>query len=306
MSDALPEITRALNIVLTVAMTIIAACVLLVLSGKASAQARADRYSIRVELPYGSERTRVSVTRALRLRTLAGGCAILAGSLVSAALLFTPLAESPFFIFSTLLPSLVVGTVIGTTLIGVRERLFHPAPDAPRIARARSMRASDYLDPVRRALPWALAAIALVPLAAVGVSALRTPGRVDAVAAPTVGVLALVAVTAFALLPRLERLILAQPQPASDTLELAWDDALRAGAIISLRLSCALAAWFVFSLSVVALWLPTDSPWNALAAQLPTWGMIALQFVYPNDGKPLPAPLHPDWLPRPASAGGPA
>ncbi|MET0811417.1 MAG: hypothetical protein ABWY03_00090 [Microbacterium sp.] len=300
------DFTRALNVTVTIVVTVIAVCVIVAMSGKVSAQARADRFSLRVRLPYGSEETRESVTRALRARTIASGYAILAGAALSGILLFTPLATSPFFIFYTLLTGLVIGSVVGTTVVSVRERLFHPAPDAPRVARARTMRVADYLDPARRLLPWLLAGAALVGVILIGVFATRTPDRVDGVAGTAAAVFAVVAAAVFVALPLLERVILERPQPASDTLELAWDDALRVGTIMSLRLSASIAAWFVVSLSIAALWTNGDALSNAWAMQLPTWGLIALQFVYPNTGRVLPVQLYPDWLRRPATAAGAA
>lgn len=300
------DFTRALNVTLTIAVAVISVCVLVAMSGRSAGQARADRFSIRIRLPYGSDQTRASVTSALRTRAIASGFAILAGALLSAILLFTPLATSPLFIFYTLLTSLVIGSVVGTTVVSVRERLFRPAPDAPRIARTRTMGVADYLDPVRRRLPWVLGGLAGVAAVVVTILALRAPDRVDGVAATAAAVFAVVGLAVFVALPGLERLVLAQPQPAGHTLELAWDDALRASTLMSLRLSATIAAWFVLSLSLAALWIGDGPASGSWAMQLPTWGMIALQFVYPSTGRPLPAPLYPAWLPRPAASGGTA
>ncbi|WP_439593089.1 hypothetical protein [Microbacterium sp.] len=304
MDGLYPDMTRALNVVLTIAVTIIAVCVLVAMSSRSSSQARADRFSMRVQLPYGSEQTRASVARALRARSIVGGAAILAGAAISAALLFTPVATSPFFVFYTLLTALVVGSVVGTTIVAVRERLFHPAPDAPRIARARTLSVAEYIGPVRRALPWLIAVLAALAAGSVAFFAVFAPARVQSPAAIAVAVFSVVALAVFIALPRLERLVLDQPQPATHSLELAWDDALRAATIMSLRLSGAIAAWLVLSLAIIALTTPLDSVWSGWATQLPTWGVIALSFLYPSTGRPLPAPLYPEWLRHPVPAGG--
>lgn len=297
-----PEFTRTLNAAIAVVITIIATIVLVAVWGRSSALARADRFSLRVRLPYGSESTRESVARGLRQRSVASALAILAGALVSAALLLTPLATSPLFIFYAIATALVAGNAVATVAVNLRERLFHPAPEAVRIARARTLTAADYLSLFSRLLPWTLAIGGAVALAVLTVTAVTAPDRLDATAAAPAFVLGGVAAVAFTALPWLERLILSQPQPATDTLELAWDDTFRASALLSLRLSCALAAWFALSLSVVALLIGSGSTWNSSATQLPTWGMLALQFAYPSTGRPLPAGLYPDWLRRPAPA----
>ncbi|GAA1932745.1 hypothetical protein GCM10009775_25920 [Microbacterium aoyamense] len=304
MDGLYPDITRGMNIVLTIIVAIIAVCFLVAMWDRSSGRARADRFSMGVRLPYGSDQTRVSVARALRARAIAGAWAIVAGAAMAALLLLTPLATSAFFIFYTLLTGVVVGNVIGTTIVAVHERLFHPAPDAPRVARARVMTAADYLGPARLRIPWVIAGAAAVAAVAVGVVAIAAPTRVQASAAIAAAVFGVVAAGVFIALPRLERLVLDQPQPASHSLELAWDDALRAATIMSLRLSCAIAGWLVLSFAIISLTTPLDTLWSSWATQIPTWGIIALSFIYPaSTGRPLPAALYPDWLRHPVPAG---
>lgn len=301
-----PEFTRALNAAITVALSVVSLCVLLVVSTKSSSLARADRFSIRVRLPYGSERTRESVARALRARAIASAVALMVGALASVLLLSTPLATSPLFIWYTMITTLVAAGVVGALVVSVRERLFDPAPDAPRIARARAMRTADYIGPVRRGLPAVITGVAAVPLAIVATAAVRTPDRVDAGSAAAAGVFAVIAAASLTALPWLERLILAQPQPATNSLELAWDDALRTNTLMALRLECAIAAWFVLWFAVAALWIGSGGSSSGLATQVPTWGMLALTFAYPGTGRRLRAPLYPEWLRQPASTGGAA
>lgn len=299
------DFMRGFNIVFLV----IASAVLLGLGigmgGRTSALQRADRYSLRVRLPYGNDAMREAVARVLRARWVGGVCALGVGMLVSWVLVFTPLGASPMFLF-TPVTFFVAGIAFSTTVVSVRERLFHPAPAAPRIARARAMTTADYLDPARRRIPAIVAAVAVVALAAAFAVRATRPGTVDDLTLGGACVFAGIGLVAFLALPRLERLLLSRPQPASDTLELAWDDALRAGALMSLRLSCALAAWFVIAQSLIATWRDSAGGWGALLLQLPTWGMIGLEFLYPADGRLLPTRLYPDWLLRPSAPGGAA
>ena len=297
------DFLRVLNTLFTVAMIGVGAGLLTAYRRPRSAYGRADRFSRGVRLPYGTDRIRDSIARAMRARTIAVAVAVLVGGLVMAALLPTPIGSSPFLIFSAMIPTLVVGTTLATVVVGVRERLFHPAPDAPRIARAREMTVGDYLPMWRRMLPWAIAAAAVPALITLMITWARSPEVIDSWAALCVMVVAGVTLLMFVALPSLDRLILAQAQPASDTLELAWDDALRTRALQTFRLSCALGAWFTLSLSLVTMWdgHVTGAMWWT---QLPTWGLILLQFTYPLDGRRLPDPLYPAWLRRPAAEGG--
>ena len=55
------------------------------------------------------------------------------------------------------------------------------------------------------------------------------------------------------------------------------------------------------------LWLGADGLFSTFASQVPTWGLIALTFIYPSTGRRLRADLYPEWLRRPvAPEGSPA
>lgn len=297
---------RAMNVVLIAAMIAVFAIMVPVVDSTSSAQARADRFSQRSLLPYGTPQTRESVVQHVRSASRSGAIAALIGMLTASCLLLTPLANSPLFLFVALVPVLIVTGAVSAT-VSVRERLFHPAPSAPRIARARALGVADYLDPFRRRLPWILAAGAATSLVAASISSASRPGSVDGVLGVSLLIISIMAVATFVAVPILERRVLDQPQPATDTLELAWDDAFRATTIAQLRLALALAAWIVLALSAGLLWPGSGEQFSGFALQLPTWGIIALQVVYPNTGRPLPADLYPEWLLRPvAPEGSPA
>ncbi|MCP2637126.1 hypothetical protein K0817_011210 [Microbacterium sp. HD4P20] len=299
------EYVRTMNVVIMGVSIVVCAVVVILVSTRSSAYARADRFSQQIRLPYGSARTRESVVARVQSASRASALAMLVGILAAAWLLLTPLAATPAFPLYVIFPVLIA-TAIVSALASVRERLFHPAPNAPRVARARAVGVVDYLDPVRRMLPWLLACAAGASVVALGIALARTPEGVNGVLATAAFVFAAVAVATLVVVPPLERRVLAQAQPATDTLELAWDDAFRSTTIGQLRLSMAFAAWGVIASSVGAIWIGADGAFSGLAWQLPTLGLIALQFVYPGTGRRLPAALYPDWLRRPATVGGTA
>ena len=112
-----------------------------------------------------------------------------------------------------------LGALLGGVLGARSVRL-----EGPRVARGRAVTVADYVEPAERSLPWFTAAIAMV---ASLVPVLHGSGAVGlapgAAAVATVGVSALVA-----------RWIVSRPQRADSTVSLAWDDALRSGAVRNL------------------------------------------------------------------------
>jgi hypothetical protein len=258
------------------------------------------RASVRARLPFGSEEMAVSIRRRTRMLLRANMWGLLATATVATAVFVsTPLSSSPQFLWLVTLSIFLVVLTAGSVAVGLRERLFHPAPTAMRVARARALGVADYVGRARRLAPLLLLIAAAGSCVALAVSdAMRPVGFVP---------LALTcAALAFALVATIggryaERLVLAQPQPASDTLELAWDDLFRADTLSVLRMGAATAAWLPLGLAVTVLadaWLlqgPAD-----FAALFPWWGIPALQVLYTLGQGRLPDPLYPDFL-RPAA-----
>lgn len=113
-----------------------------------------------------------------------------------------------------------VGTAAHTLLLARR-----PATAGPRVARPRDVSLADYVSPLER---WStVVAVSLAPvLAAVALLVPRVPGASE----PDLGLVLTAAVLpplALAAALVVCRLVLALPQPATSSLELAWDDALR-------------------------------------------------------------------------------
>jgi len=102
------------------------------------------------------------------------------------------------------------------------------APELPRVARATQPRMNDYLS-----LVWVVASMVVCTtgfvVAIVVLPRNASNGWMDSL------LVALIAVNALTLAgsPLLARRLLSSPQPANDSLQLAWDDALRAQALRS-------------------------------------------------------------------------
>ena len=299
------EIGRTISAVFLLVLLALSIFLVVAFASRSSAYARADRFSMHIRLPYGSSATRDSVARRGRVSGLTTAVTMLVATVLASPLLLTPVATSSAFPLLVMMP-LLVAIGFASAVVNIRERLFRPAPDAPRVARVRALGARDYLDRVRLVVPWIVAVAATVAATALAVRWMQEPARVDAAPA-TAAVFAIVlAAVVFVALRPVERLVLAQPQPATDTLELAWDDAFRTTALGALRLSAALAAWLAFALAAGAVWAGADGLFGSFANQLPAWGMIALTLVYPSTGLRLRPALYPEWLRRPVPAGGAA
>lgn len=267
----------------------------------------AHRYSVRARLPFGSDAVAVSVRHRLRTLTRANMWGVLVVIvLLSVIMGTTELGSDPQFLWLMAAATLLTLSVVDA-VITVRERLIGPAPEALRVARPTLMRVEDYLGPWRRRTPVALLGIAAL---ATGVTtALSAAGLSSASASTAVGVAMAIAVVAAAVTRFAERKILQQAQPASNTLELAWDDSFRSDALGYLRLAAALAAWLPIGLAAASLVsllsgpAATESP-LALPG-FPWWGVALLHVLYTWRQGRLPDALHPDLSPpNPASPKG--
>jgi len=307
---------QAFNTILLCLAAVVPIVFLIVLRTDSWGVTRIQQMSMRARLPiptwdmWHSIRHRARALLRANMWGMLGGIVVIGGLFV-----WTPLGAVPsaMWIF-TLTLFLVLG--IASTIVTVRERLFPPAPAAPRIARATALRVRDYLPSWATHLPTWLLVAAVVTCAALGAATL------GGALAPTTFVVAAI-LLAFSLLVsavcRLaERRVLARPQPASDTLELAWDDLFRVGTFAPLRMVAAMAAWLPLGLALTGLFFAVvgiDQPDSArLFSLFPWYGIPILQVGYTLlDGR-LPARLYPEYLrptaaptsPQAASMGGAA
>jgi hypothetical protein len=153
------------------------------------------------------------------------------------------------------------------------------------------MTASEYLPLWARALPAVMLAAAATVFAVVAVlTAVRgTPaaGLVVSLAALGAAALGLVAV------PVVERRVLASAQPASGTVELAWDDLFRTDALLLLRMGAAILASIALGCAVSALVDPqTTSSWT----MFPWWSVTVVQLLYLSRRGRLQPGLYPEDL----------
>lgn len=283
------DAARTMNIVFVAATAVVATIGVAVAYRPASAYRRAEGWAYRARLPFDPAPLRQSVVRRFRALQRGQAWAVVASAVIAAALLLTPLGGEQWFILVALLPALLLTDLACRVAIGMRERLFDPAPDAPRIARLQPLSTRAYLGPVRRALTWVLAGVTALLLGVVALAVVR--GDLSAgTAAPAIVTLA-IALALAAALPRIDRAILNRPQPASDTVELAWDDALRSDTLASLRLTISVVCLVGIAVAVGALWAGADD-WFA-ASQIIVWGQLALQIVYPPRGFAIMPALRP-------------
>ena len=260
-------------------------------------QSRLYPASVRARMPIGSERMAQSIAARTRTVVRANMWGVMSAIVIVASMFaLTPLGASPNFLWF-LSAAILLGVIaISQVVVTVRERLFTPAPSAPRMARATALRVGDYLRPAERFAPWALSAILTLLWAIIAL--LWGTGRVEG------GALGwLIAGTIFALVGGAagmwaERRILVQPQPASTTLELAWDDLFRADALRTLRMAETMLVWIPLGIGgslLLHMILSNPSPEAGSIMQLfPWWGIPFIQVLYTWGAGRLPAALRPD------------
>lgn len=199
----------------------------------------------RVGLPMGHEGINDALRRRLRRSANAAVVGALAGAGAACAVhLYTQIPWLSFtFMWAVALPAVFLGSVAFDVALTLRDSLFGQRPDAPRTARLEAVELVDYMSPLRlRTAPALLIIAAGLALAHVvlGMVGMVDPGGL--LRGPAIPFfLASTLMLAFCTVT--SRKILKQPQPAADTLELAWDDAVRADVFRKLGLLGSVLAW---------------------------------------------------------------
>ncbi|WP_299035072.1 hypothetical protein [uncultured Pseudokineococcus sp.] len=124
----------------------------------------------------------------------------------------------------------LVGQAAGALVVVAREALAPPVEGARRLARPTSPVLADYVPRLDTAVVRLLSLAPLVVVLALGAASLALP-RVLPRGYATLVVFAGVAAAAWLVTEWLCRRVLARRQPAGSSLELAWDDVLRARAL---------------------------------------------------------------------------
>lgn len=272
----------------------IAFAVMLVLAARPrSGERPLLRYAERCGLPVPAASAGDLEAR-MRRRRLVEAIGALVGISLAAILFAGPLGSEPLYPLAVLFPVFLVSNLIAETVITLREQLFHPRTDTPRLARPRAVGAADYIGPAARALPWIMAAL-VVAMAVWTTLGAGAPSLHLAAA-----LVSALAVTVCLSIPVWDRAILARSQPATTPLELAWADALRADALNAVRSAAVALCVVAATLSVSVLLSAGDLVgWPLTLVNL---AYLVVQRVYPTRGAPVPRGLFPDGIRVPAGS----
>jgi len=240
----------------------------------------------RVHLWVSDEVITAAVTRRLRLSASGAAIGALVGIGVALVIvLVSPAIQLRSLIYLVVFPIVLVSVTLIPVGLSLRDELYRHDDDAPRVARTIPVGVRDYLSPARFWAAPVFGFIAVV-LLIVGV-ALSTTGRIEGqrfFASPalpwTVVVIFLLGLGWVA-----ATRIVGGNQTATDGLELAWSDALRADALRNLWALGTLVAWLAVVTSglgiVGALREPIAPTWAAIILQTSaTWGGIIVGRVF--------------------------
>lgn len=241
----------------------------------------------KVGLPMGTERINASVGRRLRRSSTASALGGVAGYLVS--LVFLLLSPTPAYSFAytwvVALPALLIGTTIFDVALAMRDTLFTQRGGTPRMARAAAVSLRDYITPWKMYAPPVLLGVAaiLVAIAAAldGAGASAMDASLASLSLPALVMAVLVVLACLVAV----RKILARPQPVSDTLELAWDDALRADTVRKAGMLAIAISWLALAAAASGLVVAIDvsltsTMWFTIVQILLGWGFIAINVVF--------------------------
>lgn len=195
---------------------------------------------------------------ALRAQLARRRCALEYGALVGLTVaaivsLLVPAINATSFVWFVVIPATALGGIASEVAVSIKDSVFHPAQGVPRIARIRQVRLRDYVS------GWLLTLTAFFAMAAAAISlwsaalvhadgkGTDSTGWISSIVA--LGIALLIAVVAFVS----TRFVLAQPQPASGTAELAWDDAMRATLLLRLWMFASVASALACAISVQGL-----------------------------------------------------
>ncbi len=254
------------------------------------------RASVRARLPISSERMAQVLAARTRKIVRANMWGMLAAMAVVASMfVLVPLGVDPNLIWVLALAVLLGTMVLSEVVLTLRERVFAPAPTEPRVARADALTVGDYLDPVRRFTPLFLFVGTVIIWIAIAVVAV--PSRLEPSAIGLLMLVSVIAIVGMAAGRRAEARVLDQPQPASSSLGLAWDDLVRADALGTLRMAQSVLLWLPIGMTLPAIFeafAPASPGLSTTIAMLPWIGIPVIQLTYNVTSGRLPRRLQPD------------
>ncbi|WP_104091589.1 hypothetical protein [Arthrobacter sp. GMC3] len=254
-----------------------------------SQQKQVLRFWHHVGLPMGSQKVADSLRRRLRRSAIAASTGALAGLVVSAGILFfSPSSFTVTFAWTVVLPTVFIGTTAFDVCVALRDTLFRQPPGTPRLARAEAVSLGDYISPVRLWVPPVLLLLAVLfgaLVLALGLFGVIEVGAFGQSQELPILLIALLVLCGSAVLASRA---LQQPQPVTDVLELAWDDALRAETLRKLALLATLTSWLAIAAVGNGLINAFDSTGSTdgsfIAPQLFNWGYIAALYLFSFGG----------------------
>ena len=233
----------------------------LVVTARRNWQRRFQLFAYQSELRVSDEIIAAAVIRRFRRTDTGSAIGCLVGLLVSALLvvLVNPV-DLQFFVWATILPVLLLCQTAGALASSLGDELFVSTDHAPRVARSNTVSIRDYVSPARFWLVPALL-LAAVIVGCLG-RVLSGSGLIDSarfLQSPAVWVVltALVLGIGGAIAARV---VIDQDQPASDPLELAWSDALRADTFRNLWVFESIVGWLAVVLAGIGILLALPSP----------------------------------------------
>ncbi|TQM66040.1 hypothetical protein [Klugiella xanthotipulae] len=204
-----------------------------------------------VSLPPGPPAIHEAVTHYTLRRERSGLAGLAFAALVAlSVLLVWPGAGGSELPWLVLIPCALTGMAFGQASTALRYTLFPGVPEVRRVARLRTVTIADYVPAVHR---WAVTVVcalsALAVLVAVVLVLTGVASWVDLLHT-NIPSAALVTTLIWGAASWGERRILGRPQPATTTLELAWDDAIRSNMFRSLALTKVVVGLIVASYAV--------------------------------------------------------
>jgi len=238
------------------------------------------------DLRVSDEIITTAVIRRLRRTEVGSEIGCLIGLLASAALLeIAHPVDTQFFLWAAVLPVLLLCQTAGALASSLTDELFVPMEHSPRIARSSTVSVRDYMSPARFWLVPVLLLVALMLLVAglvlSGLGLIDSSRFLQSLPIWAVPTAVLVGIGGAIV----AHVVIQRDQPASDSLELAWSDALRADVFRNLWVFEGIVVWLALVLTGIgilrALPSPIELSWASLVLTLAgNVGIVVLSSVF--------------------------